>query len=432
MAPPTVDRGRIENLTAALEVEYGPDPSQLGGLPGNRAAGSGPGGMDGPARQSAASPVEIVRAPVGVTLMGDYTDYNDGLVLPAAIGLETWIAFRRRLDGRVRVASRGSRGTASFRIEALVPAQSGHVACGEADPDAWSDYVAATAWSLRESALPILGFDGVVDTTVPGGDGFSPHAALELASAVALLGHGSATAAALAAMAQRGEREYLGLDCGIVDQLVSAAGREGRALMIDCRSLDVRYVPLPFGLRVVVCATGSTAGNGPELLEARRIECARAVALLAERMPGLSSLRDLDGSSLRRHRGRLPENVARRADHVVSENARVLATAAALEACDLDELGRLFTESHASMRDRYQVGSAAAEAMVDVAAAIPGVVATRMTGSGASTINLVLADAVPTLEAAVSREYGRRTGLTGRVYAVDVVDGAGSISPAAG
>ena len=169
MAPPTVDRGRIENLTAALEVEYGPDPSQLGGLPGNRAAGSGPGGMDGPARQSAASPVEIVRAPVGVTLMGDYTDYNDGLVLPAAIGLETWIAFRRRLDGRVRVASRGSRGTASIRMEALVPAQSGHLACGEADPDAWSDYVAATAWSLRESALPILGFDGVVDTTVPGG-----------------------------------------------------------------------------------------------------------------------------------------------------------------------------------------------------------------------------------------------------------------------
>jgi galactokinase len=431
MASTTADRGRIEDLRAAFEVEYGPGGSKVGGLPGNRAADSGSGGVGWRARHSAASPVEIVRAPVAVTLMGDYTGYNDGLVLPAAIGLETWMAFRRRLDGRVRVASRGSRSAASFRIEALVPAQSGEIAGGEVDPDAWSDYVAATAWSLRESALPMLGFDGLVDTTVPPGDGFSQYAAVELASAVALLGHGFATAAALAAMAQRGEREYLGLDCGIVDQLVSAAGREGRALMIDCRSLDIRYVPLPFGLRVVVCSTGSTAENGPQILEARRIECARAVALLAERMPGLSSLRDLDGSSLRRHRGRLPDNLARRAEHVVSENARVLATAAALEACDLDKLSRLFAVSHASMRDRYEVGSAAIEAMVDVATAIPGVVATRMTGRGGGTVNLVLSDAVPALEAAVSREYGRRTGLVGRVYAVDVVNGAGSIGHSA-
>ena len=424
MAPPGFDRGRVESLMAALDDEYGPP----GDSPGRwaSAAGSRLGGH--PSR------VEIVRAPVAVNLMGDDADYNDGFVLPAAIGLETWIAFRRRPDGRVRVASRDSETVGSFRIEALVPAQAGHDPCSEGEPDAWIDLVAATAWSLRESALPIHGFDGLVDAAVPTGAGFAPAAALELASAVALLGGAVVAAPALAAIAQRGEREYLGLDCGIVDQLVSAAGREGKALMIDCRTLDFRYVPLPFGVRIVVCTTGLDSQSGHALHELRRVECARAVSLLAERMPGLSSLRDLDAASLRRHRGVLPENVARRAEHVISENARVTATAAALEACDLDELGRLFAESHESIRDRYEVGSEAVEALVDVATAIPGVVASRTTGSGdgGATVNLVLADAVPALEAAVGREYRRRTGLEGHVYAVEVVDGAGWINPAVG
>jgi galactokinase len=145
-------------------------------------------------------------------------------------------------------------------------------------------------------------------------------------------------------------------------------------------------------------------------------------------------MRDLDAGALRRHRALLPENVARRAEHVVSENARVVATAAALEAGDLDELGRLFAESHASLRDRYEVSSPALDAMVEVASAIPGVVASRMTGPGPGgcTVNLVLADAVPALQAAVDRAYARRTGLHGRVYPVDVVDGAGRLNPAAG
>ena len=158
------------------------------------------------------------------------------------------------------------------------------------------------------------------------------------------------------------------------------------------------------------------------------------ISLLGLRLPGLSSMRDLDAGSLRRHRGRLPENVARRAEHVVSENARVVATAAALEAGDLDELGRLFAESHASLRDRYEVSSPALDAMVEVASAIPGVVASRMTGPGPGgcTVNLVLADAVPALQSAVDREYVRRTGLNGHIYPVTVVDGAGRLNPAAG
>ena len=430
-------------LTAALEAEFGPT--------------------------TASARVEIVRAPGRVNLIGDHTESNDGYVLPAAIELDTWIAFRRRQDGYVRIKSRHRNEAGSFWIDALEPAHvpgGGTIDSGEekrgvagdsaetsgsaragatsaaaisappaavAAPPAtqWSDYVAGVAWSLREAALPIRGLDGVVDTTIPIGSGMASSAALELAAATALLdgGRGPSTAA-LAALAHRAERDYVGVDGGISDQFASAAGREGKALFLDCRSLETRYVSLPFGVRVVVCDTGTRRDLRSPASNVRRAECARAVALLSERMPGLCSLRDLDAASLRRYASILPEHVARRAEHIVGENARVVATAAAMESGDLDELGRLFGESHASLRDRFDVSSPALDAMVEVASAIPGVVAARMTGVGfgGCTVNLVLADAVPALQAAVSREYDRRTGLRGRAYPVAIVDGAGPLS----
>jgi galactokinase len=183
-------------------------------------------------------------------------------------------------------------------------------------------------------------------------------------------------------------------------------------------------------VEVVICDTGERSeGRAPELL-ARRADCARVVALLAERLPGLCSLRDLDITSLRRHGALLPDAAARRAEHVVGENARVVATAVALEAGDLAELGRLFAESHASLRDLYEIGTPALDAMVDVARSVPGVVASRMTGAGfgGCTVNLVLADAVPALQAAVAGEYVRRTGLKPHVYPVALVGGAGPVS----
>jgi galactokinase len=439
MASGPSDKHRLERLTGALQTEFpaGPDSAR----------------------------VEIARAPGRVNLIGDHTDYNEGLVLPVAIELDTWIAFRRRQDGHVRVASRQSRETGSFWIDQLAPIDGtgpgggfgtglgrpglGGGSVGGAFSGAgggpgsgagggpasrsggphWTDYVAGTAWSLREAALPVRGFDGVVDSSIPLGAGLSSSAALELVSALALLGGGHVLAApALAALAQRAERDYVGVECGIMDHFASAAGREGRALLLDCRSLDTRHVVLPWGLRVVVCDTGSPAVRN-SVQRDRRAECGRAVALLSEKMPGLCSLRDLDMASLRRHRALLPDAAARRAEHVVGENERVMATVGALESGDLDQLGRLFAESHASLRDLYEVSAPALDTMVEVARAIPGVVASRMTGVGfgGCTVNLVLADAVPALKAAVSREYDRRTGLRGRVYSVAAVDGAGPL-----
>jgi galactokinase len=248
---------------------------------------------------------------------------------------------------------------------------------------------------------------------------------------LALLGGGHVLSGpALASIAQRAERDFVGVDSGIVDLMASAACREDRAMLLDCRTLETRHTTLPYGVEVVICDTGErSVRRAPELL-ARRADCARVVALLAERLPGLCSLRDLDVASLRRHAALLPEGAARRAEHVVAENARVVATAAALEAGDLAELGRLFAESHASLRDLYEVSTPALDAMVDVAGSVPGVVASRMTGAGfgGCTVNLVLTDAVPALEAAVAGEYVRRTGLKPRVYAVALVAGAGPVA----
>lgn len=381
------------------------------------------------ATDAARHEIEFVRAPGRVNLLGDHTDYNDGLVLPAAIELDTWIAARTRRDGLVRIASLQSPERAEFWIDELVAGVAGAGVGGAmAGRATWSDYVAGMAWSLREAALPISGFDGVVDSAIPPTAGLGSVAALELASAMALLaGNRLVAAPSLAALAQRAERDFLGVDGGIVDQFASAASRAGRAILLDCRSLESRYVVLPAGVTVVVCDTGSPPESPEPALRERRAECGRAVALLAEEMPAVASLRDLDSATLRRHRHVLSETVARRAEHVVAENERVVAAVAALSAADLDEVGRIFAASHESLRTLFEVSSPALDAMVEIALAVPGVVAARMTGIGfgGCTVNLVRDAAVPALQRAVAAEYPRRTGLTPRVYPVAVVSGAG-------
>lgn len=379
-----------------------------------------------PERPTSPSPqsVEVVRAPGRVNLMGDHTEYNDGLVLPVAIELDTWLAYRRRVDGLVRLASAQYGPTCSFRIEDVSL---------EDRPQfgSWSGYVEGMAWSLREAGLRMQGLDGVVDSIVPRDAGLGSSAALELAVSLALLdGARALERPALAALAQRAERDFLGADGGIMDQYVGALGCAGRAIMLDCRSLESRYVTLPRGLSLVVCDTGWRDARRSEIVAERRSECGRAVALIAERVPSVASLRDLDEATLHRQRYLLPSTIALRAEHVVTENERVLATATALETGDLETLGRCFAASHRSLRSSYGVGSAAADAMVEIALSVRGVVAARMTdaGHGGCTVNLVLDEAVSALRAALAREYPARSGLDGRVYAVAVADAAGPLA----
>jgi len=375
------------------------------------------------ARLASTGPARLVRAPGRVNLIGEHTDYNEGLVLPVAIDREIWIAFEPWDRREVELTSAGFDETRSFSFEGLSPETRG--------ARSWIDYVAATAWAMRDAGLPIRGFRGVMDSTVPIGSGLSSSAALEMASswALAVPRAPRPDPGVMAAIAQRGENRYVGVNCGIMDQFASAAGRAGHALLIDCRVNRFKTAPIPEGLSLVVCETGSLRKLEVSAYNTRRSECELGVKLIAEREPGVKALRDVDEAMLERNRDRLPEVVARRCEHVVREDARVMDTVSALRDGDLDALGRLFAASHASLRDLYEVSSAELDAMVDIAVAVPGVVASRMTGAGfgGCTVNLVEQGAEEALRDAVLVQYQKRTGLEPSVYVVAAVDGAGEI-----
>jgi galactokinase len=373
------------------------------------------------ARENAAR-IRVVRAPGRVNLIGEHTDYNDGLVMPAAIDLEIRIAYVPTDDRRVELTLAETGETGAFHLDAIGP-QRGN----------WIDYVAGTAWSMVEAGAPVHGFRGVLASTLPRGAGLSSSAALELASAWALAGDGAPPldGMALARTAQRAENAYVGVQCGLMDQFAASLGVDGAALRLDCRSLDWRPVALPPDeLTLVVCHSGS-----PHRLEAteynqRRAECDAAVAAIARHEPGVRALRDVDRAMLDRYRDVLDPVAYRRARHVVEENARVEATEVAMLAGDLAEVGRLFAASHASLRDLFEVSSPELDALVEIAGRVDGVVASRLTGAGfgGSTINLVRPDRVAALRTLVERDYTPRTGLTATVYEVRPVDGAGVVA----
>ncbi len=362
--------------------------------------------------------IRVVRSPARVNLIGEHTDYNDGLVLPAAIDLEIRVALVPTDDDRVELTLRSTGDRGILDLRDLGPKRG-----------TWLDYIAGTAWALHEAGVPIRGFHGILESTIPSGAGLSSSAALELAAAWALSG-GEAPAVepmALAQTAQRAENEYVGVMCGLMDQFAVTLGRAGSALLLDCRSLDWHTVPIPEELEVVVCHSGSPRRLEASAYNARREECGRAVLAIQANEPGVDSLRDIDLPMLARNQAHIDEVAWARALHVVTENARVGAVESALHAGDFRALGTLFAASHASLRDRFEVSSPALDALVEIAVATPGVVAARLTGAGfgGCTVNLVERGRAAELRVAIERDYTRRTGLTPQVLVVDAADGAG-------
>jgi galactokinase len=368
--------------------------------------------------------IRVARGPGRVNLIGEHTDYNEGFVLPAAIGLEIRLAFAPTTDRRVEITLAETGERQGFALDAIPPA-AGH----------WIDYVAGTAWALQEAGLRLHGLRGILASTLPTSSGLSSSAALELTSAWALLDPPDLAAHGidrmrLAVLCQRAENAHVGVMCGIMDQFASSSGEAGRALLLDCRSLEHRAVALPSDEHVlVVCDT-----NVPRRLEAseynaRRAQCEAAAAVIGEVEPGVRSLRDVDPAMLARSEHRLEPQLLRRARHIVGENDRVLRTVAALEDGDVATVGALFAASHASLRDDFEVSSAELDAMVGIATSTPGVVAARMTGAGfgGCTINLVRREAVDGFRATVERDYPARTGRTPRVFVVEAAAGAGLV-----
>jgi galactokinase len=372
---------------------------------------------------AAAGPKEIlvVRAPGRVNLIGEHTDYNDGFVMPAAIGLEIRLAVLPTDDRRVAITLDDTGETKAFDLDAIGPPSG-----------TWIDYIAGTAWALAADGRPMTGFRGILASSLPRGAGLSSSAALEMAAALALLGReGAGPPEARALAGQRAENGFVGVQSGVMDQFASAAGVADHAVLLDCRSLEWRAVPLPLDeCALVVCHSGSSRRLETSAYNQRRAECDRAVAAIATLDPSVRSLRDVDVALLQAAWDRIDPVAARRARHVVEENDRVLATEKALEAGDLAEVGRLFAASHASLRDLFEVSSPELDALVEIAMGVVGVIAARLTGAGfgGSTVNLVRRDWVGAFRLAVQREYPARTGLTPTVLEVDAVAGASFVA----
>ncbi len=376
-----------------------------------RAPGTGAAGAD-------RSTVRVIRAPGRVNLIGEHTDYNLGFVLPAAIDREVRMAVVETGDRRVELTRLDTGERAGFDLD------------GERTRDGtWIDYIAATAWALTEAGYPTVGLRGVIATNLPENAGLSSSAAIELAAAWALLGDAAPDMdrLALARICQRAENGYIGVMSGLMDQFASSCGVGDHALLLDCRSFDWRPVALPADVRLVVLHSGSSRKLDGSAYNERRAQCEAAVVALAQVDPDIRSLRDVTPALLGAERGRLEPVVARRAEHIVAENGRVLAVIEALAAGDLAAVGELFAAGHASLRDLFEISSPELDALVDIAGRVPGVVAARMTGGGfgGCTVNLVRPDAVEALTAAVESEYPARTGLTPTVLRVRATEGAG-------
>ncbi len=354
------------------------------------------------------------RAPGRVNLIGEHTDYNGGFVLPMAIDREARILARRRSDRTVRmVALDFNSAESAFSLNDIT----------HDTRQPWSNYVRGVAAFLQQRGAQLPGMDLLIHSNVPIGSGLSSSAALEVCAATGFqfmigLSIGSADTARLC---QRVENEFVGVNTGIMDQFISALAEEGHALLIDCRDLSYQNVPMPAGATIVVCDTLKRRGLVSSEYNTRRAECEQAARTL-----GVPLLRDLSITDLSRMERVLAPVVAKRARHVVTEDARVLAAVEAMRANDLGTLGRLMEESHASLRDDYEVSCPELDTMVEIARHQPGCLGARLTGAGfgGCTANLVKNEAISAFISSVGREYKAKSGLDAPIYVCHATAGA--------
>jgi len=357
-------------------------------------------------------PSFVVHAPGRVNLLGEHTDYNEGFVLPMALDFGAWIALRPRADGRVVLRSLDFKEDQEFDLEDLTRGKG------------WIEYVKGTAWALQEAGSRLRGWEGVLTGEVPIGAGLSSSAALEVASARAFLAVAGLPwqPVSAARLAQRAENAWVGMQCGIMDQLVIACGREDHALLIDCRDLSMRPIPLPRGNVVAVLDTSTRRALVDSTYNERRARCEEATRRL-----GVRALRDVRPEDLQGKVEMLPAELRPLARHVVTENARTLSAAEAMTRGDAATMGRLMDASHRSLRDDFGVSSPALDAIVAAAQAAPGCFGARMTGAGLAGCAVALVDeaAAPAFVAETERAYRAQTSLQASVYLSRPSGGAG-------
>jgi galactokinase len=364
----------------------------------------------------------VFRAPGRVNLIGEHTDYNDGFVMPVAIDFATLIAAAARPDRRLVVRSDAYRDQIEVDLDHLPPLPRKH----------WSDYVLGIAHLLELSGCRLTGAHLLIRSDLPIGGGLSSSAAIEIATALALLGVAELKLdrLAIARIGQRAEAEAAGARVGIMDQFVSCFGVRGHALVLDCRSLEFQTVPIPADVALVICNTMVKHALSDGEYNQRRADCERGVLALQAVLPAIRALRDVNMRELEEHRGLLSERVYRRCRHVITENGRVTRAAEGLQRGDLSAFGQLMARSHHSLRDDYEVSCPELDIMVEAAGRIDGCFGSRMTGGGfgGCTINIVSTTAVDSFRERISHEYGQATGRVPEIYVSAAAEHAGELT----
>ena len=360
----------------------------------------------------------IYRAPGRVNLIGEHTDYNDGFVMPAAIGFSAYAAISPRSDRKLLIRSAEYPGTFEFDLDCLPAQRTGD----------WCDYVVGVAQMLQQKGILLAGSNLLIHGDVPVGAGLSSSAAIEVASALALLslGHGRLALPEIAKVCRQAENTFVGARVGIMDQFVSCMGKAHHALLLDCRSLDFQLAPIPGGLRLVVCNTMVKHDLATGTYNIRRAECEEGVRFFAKRNPAVHALRDVTSDLLRQYSRELPSTLLKRCTHVVEENQRTQEAARAFADGNLVRMGELMRDSHNSLRDLYEVSCLELDVMVDSAHGLPGFLGGRMTGGGfgGCTVNLVEELHCEEFAARISERFQAETGIRPQIYICSAEDGA--------
>ncbi|WP_086111119.1 galactokinase [Xenorhabdus beddingii] len=366
------------------------------------------------------SPTHFCQAPGRVNLIGEHTDYNEGFVLPCAIDFRTVVAAAKREDTWIRViAVDYYNARDEFDLSRPILFQPEKM---------WANYIRGVVKYLRERGYSFGGMDIAVSGNIPQGAGLSSSASLEVAigQAIKSLYQLDINAKMIALNGQQAENQFVGCHSGIMDQLISACGEENHALLIDCRTLATQAVHMPDNMMVMIINSNKRRGLVGSEYNIRRQQCEEAARLL-----GVKALRDISLDDFNAKRGRLDALLARRARHVITENARTEAAAEALRAGDLFRLGQLMAESHISMRDDFEITVSEIDLLVDI---VKNVIrdrgGVRMTGGGfgGCVVALVAPDLVENVRKAIEQHYEAKTGLKATLYRCQAVKGAGQLA----
>ncbi len=372
-----------------------------------------------------ADPAFIVRSPGRVNLLGEHVDYNNGWVLPVAIDRAAYLAVRRCPSPLVSLGAADLDDSVTFRVTET--AQRKNVV-GLPLPS-WALYPAGVAHVLHETGLNVTGMDVILSSDVPRGAGLSSSAAVELAFAVAWreLGGWQKNGMELALLCQRAENEYVGVNCGLMDQFACANGQADHALLLDCRTLEWEAVPLPPGVSIVIADTMKRRELGRSEYNNRRAACEEATRAFAAVLPGVRALRDVSAADFDKYSRLLAPEVAKRARHVVEECERTVAAVESLQHGDVESFGQAMNESHRTLRDYYEVSCIELDAMVNAAQSLDGCYGARLTGAGfgGCVVALVAASSADNFKRELAKRYEGATGIKPEIYVCKASAGAG-------